>query len=177
MKKLILPIIAAILLSSCGGVSDEEIISALEGLSDDAYELNLIIYGDGLAHEEEMGENGYYKVSAGEEYTTAEELITAMEAVFSPDYIEVINNTAFEGVSVNEGMVAAKFMVSENGELYVNPAVTEDFGEPRKIDTSKAAVKNKNNYAAVVVVPSEDGDIEITMRNVDGKWLIDSPIF
>lgn len=179
MKKIIIfaSLALMLLLSSCAkGPADSEIIDALADLSEDAYELNLIIYGDGLLHEENE-ENGYYKVSEDAKYTTAGEIKKAMSKVFSPQYIEVINNTAFRGVSVDEGTVGAKFMESESGELYVNPSVTENFGEPRKIDTSKAKIKAKNAYAAVVVIPHEDGDIEVTMRNVEGKWFIDSPIF
>ncbi len=179
MKKLLtlsLAVILSILLISCDTVPDEEIISSLENLSVAAYDLNMIIYGDSLDHEEEPEENGYYKVSPYAEYTSIEELIEALKLVFSPEYIEIMSNTAFNGVSVNEGMVGAKFM-EKDGQMYVNPSVTENFGEPKMIDTTKAKVANKNNYVAIVIIPDGDDDIEITMRNVDGKWLIDSPIF
>ncbi len=179
MKKLLsltLTVILSVLLISCNTVADEVVISALADLSDEAYELNLIIYGDGLAREEVAEENGYYKVSADAEYTSVAALKTAMGEVFSPEYIEIMNNTAFRGVSSDAGVVGAKFM-EKDGVMYVNPSVTENFGEPKMIDTTKAKVANKNNYVAIVIIPDGDDDIEITMRNVDGKWLIDSPIF
>lgn len=179
MKKLLtlsLAVILSVLLISCSTVADEVIISALADLSDEAYELNLIIYGDGLARAEVAEENGYYKVADDAAYTSAAALKSAMGEVFSPEYIEVINNTAFRGVKVDEGMVGAKFM-EKDGQLYVNLSVTENFGEPKMIDTTNAKIRDKNNYVAIVVIPDGEDEIEVTMRNVDGKWLIDSPIF
>ncbi len=169
-------ILSLTLLMSCGGgASDQTILSALEELAPKAHTLYGIIYGDTLPHGEAL-DDGYCQVSASAPMKSISELRASMETVFSPDYVKILSNTAFSGVSSDEGMISAKF-TERGGVLFVNPKVTEDFGEPRTFDLSKAKVLKKNPYMAIVLLPHADGDLEVTLRNVGGAWLIDSPIF
>ena len=72
--------------------------------------------------------------------------------------------------------ISAKF-VERGGVLFIKPEVTADFGAPRTFDISKATVLKKNPYMAIVLLPHADGDLEVTLQNVNGKWMIDSPMF
>lgn len=164
-----------IILVSCGGADDNEILSALGELSPKARELYGIVYGDALAHGE-VEDDGYARVSEDAEYQSIDEIKAALSEVFTPEYCEIIYNTAFSGVAVEEGEISSKFGEDETG-LYVNPSVTEGFAEPREFDITAAEVVKKNRFAAVVRIPHNDGDIEVTLTFIDGKWLIDSPMF
>lgn len=172
---LILAVIMLAVLSSCGGADDAEILSALEELAPRAYVLYNVVYGDGLPHGE-IDDDGYAKVSKTAEYQSMAELEKALFEVFTPEYCQVICNTAFGGVSVDEGTVYAKFGEDETG-FYVNPSVTESFAEPRQFDVSNATITRKTRFIAEVRIEHEDGDITVALAYIDGKWLIDSPIF
>ncbi len=180
MKKLLCLFLTMILviaqLAACGGgASDEELLSALSALAPEAKELYSIIYGDALPHGE-IGNDDYGQISPDAPYQSISELRAAIGKVFSHDYAKILANTAFNGVSSDEGMISAKF-IERGYVLFVNPEVTEDFGEPREFDLSKAKVLKKNPYMAIVLLVHEEGDLEVSMKNVDGVWLIDSPMF
>ena len=180
MKKLavllvVLTLAAAAALTSCGGAGDDELISSLEALAPGAGELYRVIYADVLPHGE-AEEDGYCKVSTDADYTSIAAIQKAMSEVFTPEYCQILSNTAFSGISVDEGSIGAKF-AEENGVLYVNPSVTEDFAMPRTFDLSSAKVVKKNNFMAIIRIPHADGDVEVTMRRINGAWLIDSPMF
>ena len=182
MRKLFLKIVAAMLIASAllfvgcgGGVSDEILISALEMAAPRANELYGVIYGDALEHLE-AGDDGYCQISMEAKLRSIADIRTALRTVFTPEYCAILENTAFNGVSSEEGMIAAKF-VERSNVLFVNPEVTADFGEPRTFDLSKAKVIKKNPYMAIILLTHESGDIEVALKNVDGIWLIDSPMF
>ena len=170
-------ILAAVVLfcCACGGVSDKVLLDALAEAAPKASELYGIIYGDALPHGEAL-DDGYCQVSSSAPYKTITALRTAIGSVFSPEYSKILENTAFSGVSSDEGAISAKF-VERGGVLFINPEVTADFGAPRTFDISKATVLKKNPYMAIVLLPHADGDLEVTLQNVNGKWMIDSPMF
>ena len=177
-KTVITLILAAVLVVCCacgGGVSDRELLDALAEAAPKASELYGIIYGDALPHGEAL-DDGYCQVSSSAPYKTITALRTAIGTVFSPEYSKILENTAFSGVSSDKGTISAKF-VERGGVLFVNPEVTADFGAPRTFDVSKASVIKKNPYMAIVLLPHADGDLEVTLQNVNGKWMIDSPMF
>lgn len=170
-------IIALPLLSACGiAVDEDEILSAFSELAPAAQELYLIVYGDGLAHEEEMGSDGYYAVSADARYQSIAELKGALRGVFSEGYAQVLENTAFCSVSNEDEYIYAKF-IEKDGVMYVNPKATEDFGEPREFELSKARIVQANRYKAIVAVPDGDGELEVAMQKQDGVWLIDGSLY
>lgn len=171
-------ILAAAVLFCCacgGGVSDKVLLDALAEAAPKASELYGIIYGDALPHGEAL-DDGYCQVSSSAPYKTITALRTAIGSVFSPEYSKILENTAFSGVSSDEGAISAKF-VERGGVLFIKPEVTADFGAPRTFDISKATVLKKNPYMAIVLLPHADGDLEVTLQNVNGKWMIDSPMF
>lgn len=169
-------IFSANLLLSCGtAVSDEEIISALVQLAPKARAVYGVVYGDGLAHGP-ADDTGYCLVDVEAEYASIAEIKAAIYTVFTPEYGQIIENTAFRGVETDEGYIGAKFM-ERDGSLYVNPSATSDFSLPREFDMDTAAVKEKTIYMAEIVLEHVDGNIEVTLQYMDGKWLIDSPLY
>lgn len=180
MKKIAVILILALttltMLAACGGgASDAALLDALAEVAPKANALYAVIYGDALPHGD-AADDGYCQVSASAPYKSISELRAAMDQVFSPEYSQILANTAFSGVSSDEGAISAKF-VERGGVLFVNPSVTADFGEPRTFDMTQARVIKKNPYMAIVLLPHADGDLEVTLQNVDGQWLIDSPMF
>ena len=101
---------------------------------------------------------------------------SAMSEVFSEDYIEILSNTAFGGVSVDEGSIGAKF-IERDGILSVDPTVTEDFGEPREFDLDTARIVKQNRFVAIIAVSSGSDELEVTMRLEDGVWKLDSALY
>lgn len=173
---LILSVVTLALLASCGsGVSDKALLEALNTLAPEAQALYGVIYGDTLPHGDAL-DDGYCQISSASPYKSISEIRAAIDRVFSPEYAKILANTAFSGVSSDEGAISAKF-VERGGVLFVNPEVTADFGAARTFDISGAKVLKKNPYMAIVLLPHSDGDLEVTMQNVNGKWMIDSPMF
>lgn len=178
IKKAVLFLLAAliaVMMFSCGAADDSEIMSSFSELAPKATQLFKIVYGDGLAYGE-IGEDGYAPVLDSAAYTTAAELEEAMFEVFTPEYVQVLSNTAFSGVSSDQGKINPKFK-EVNGHLYVDPSVTADFGEIRDFDISDAYVSKKNRQMAKVYVHHEEGDIEVELELTDDGWRIDSPLF
>ena len=99
-----------------------------------------------------------------------------MSEVFSEDYIEILSNTAFGGVSVDEGSIGAKF-IERDGILSVDPTVTEGFGEPREFDLDTARIVKQNRFVAIIAVSSGSDELEVTMRLEDGVWKLDSALY
>lgn len=160
---------------SCGGYDKEELISAVRELAPKAEELYSVIYGDSLETSAVEESNGYYLVTDSR-YQSVAELKAAMNEIFSKSYMKVLSNTAFDGVSADEGSIAAKFL--EVGEkLYVNPAVTKDFGEPRHFDTESIKIVKQNRFKAKVAIKSGDTELEVTLQKSDGKWKLDSAMY
>ena len=179
MRRSVIALILAaamMLLTACGGgVSDQVLLDALTEAAPTAYELYGIIYGDELPHGDAL-DDGYCQVSSTAPFKSITALRTAIGSVFSPEYSKILENTAFSGVSSDEGAISAKF-VERGGVLFVKPEVTEGFAKPRSFDISAARVVKKNPYMAIVLIPHADGDLEVTLQNVNGKWMIDSPMF
>ena len=163
-------------LCACGAAAPAiDYIAILEELAPKAAEMYSVIYGDALPHGE-AGSDGYCKVSADSPYSSISEVKLAMSEVFTSDYIRLLANTAFQGISVDEGAIGAKFTERE-GVLYVNPSVTEGFSTPRSFDFSRASVVKANRFMAKIELYHEGGGIEVTIRLSDGVWLLDSPMF
>ena len=160
---------------SCGGTDDSEILNALGELAPRVYEMYGIVYGDAVPHGE-IEDDGYAKVTEDFPYRSIAEIKSALSEVFTEAYCNVIYNTAFNGVSTDEGSLNAKFGEDETG-LYVAPAATDGFAAAREFDLTDAKVIKKNRFAAVVQIPHADGDVYVTLILDDGVWKIDSPMF
>lgn len=164
-----------ILMVSCGGYDSGELVSAVKEIAPKAEELYSVIYGNSLETSLLEESNGYYLVTDSR-YQSINSLKAAMKEVFSESYIKVISNTAFNGVSSDEGSIGAKFK-EVDGKLYVDPTVTADFGEMREFDLDDIKVIKQNRFKAKVAVKSGDDTLEVTLQKEDGVWKLDSSLY
>lgn len=180
MKKLTLltVILYLVTLASCGTSAEDEqkLLDDFRAAAPRALELYSYIYGDALPLTDEESVSGYYVVADNSPIKTMDDFESALEEVFSEDYIEVISNTAFGGVSVDEGSIGAK-IIERDGILSVDPTVTEDFGEPREFDLDTARIVKQNRFIAIVAVKSGTDELEVTLRLEDGVWKLDSALY
>ncbi len=161
---------------SCGSSYDpSELTAAMEELAPKAAELYSVIYGSSIKTSALEESNGYYLVT-DERYQTIAELKTAMKEVFSEGYIKVLSNTAFDGVSTDEGSIEAKFKEID-GKLYVNPEVTADFGEMHEFELDSLKVLKQNRFKAKVEISSGDYSQEVILEKEDGVWKLDSALY
>ena len=177
MRKIICVLLTLVLItvSSCGGYDSDELISAVRELAPKASELYSIIYGDGLERADTPEKNGSYLVTDSR-YQSIDEIKSAMAEVFSEGYTKVLSNTAFSGVSSDEGAIAAKF-TERDGKLYVDPSVTADFGAQREFDLSEIRIVKQNRFKAIVAVKAPDGELEVTLEKDNGVWKLDSAMY
>lgn len=177
MRKIICVILALVLItaSSCGGYDSDELVSAVRELAPRASELYSIIYGDGLERSDTPETNGSYLVTDSR-YKSIGEIKAAMREVFSEGYTKVLSNTAFSGVSSDEGAIAAKF-IERDGKLYVDPSVTADFAAQRELDLSEIKIVKHNRFKAIVAVKAPDGELEVTLEKDNGVWKLDSAMY
>lgn len=180
MKKIIcllltISLIMTALVSCQSGYDEKELISAMEELAPKASELYSIIYGSSIKTSPLEESNGYYLVT-DERYSSIADIKAAMKEVFSEDYIKVLSNTAFDGVSADEGSIGAKFK-EINGKLYVDLSVTSDFGEMHEFELDSLVVLKQNRYKAKVRISSGDSTLEVTLQKEDGVWKLDSSLY
>jgi len=171
-------IVYTVILTGCGAATDSELKAAVAELIPKAHSIYSIVYGDSLPHGETASQNGYYRIDASTGFTTVSSLKAAILEVCSPDYAEVLYNTAFSGVSQDEGAIDAKF-VEQDGSLWIKPEVTSDFASPRLFDAESVEIIKKNRYLAQVRLTPTDGSeaVEVTLRLCNGTWLLDSALY
>lgn len=178
MRKIIAALLltfSLLLLISCGGYDSEELISAVRELAPKAEELYSVIYGDSLETSAVEESNGYYLVTDSR-FQSINDMKTAMKEVFSEGYMKVVSNTAFNGVSSDEGAISAKFREID-GKLYVDQTVTADFGKMREFELDDIKVVKQNRFKAKVAVKSGDETLEVTLQKEDGVWKLDSAMY
>lgn len=175
---LLIVLLYLVTLASCGVSAEDEqkLLDDFRAAAPRAAILYGYIYGDDLPLSDEESALGYYIVADDSPIKTMDEFEDALSEVFSEDYIKVISNTAFGGVSVDEGSIGAKF-IERDGILSVDPIVTEDFAEPREFDLSTARVVKQNRFIAIVAVKSGSDELEVTMKLEDGVWKLDSALY
>jgi len=162
-------------MTSCSGAPDEDILAALKELSPKAIKMYEIVYGDVLAHGE-PDENGMCVVEATSEFKSEKDISDAIDEVFTDEYGRILKNTAFNGVSTDEGGINPKYY-EKDGVLYVCPSSTEGMNYTKEIDLKGAKVVKKNRFMAKVLLPLGKGDkddLEVTLKFIDGNWKIDS---
>ncbi len=119
MKKQILSalLMSALLLTqtSCGGAKHDpaEVKAALDTLLPPSFELNEIYFGEGLPATDDQAlidrlygtfaanvkSLNYHPVDADCGYASIEDIMTATEAVFTPEYSAYLYELAFDGIS------------------------------------------------------------------------------
>ncbi len=165
-------------LASCRSSADPaELREALASLAPRARELYGVIYGDSAAHEPISGENGYYLVT-DEVYSSEAAIREALLEVFTEGYAEILCNTAFNGVSSEEGAIGAKFRTELDGSFTVKPSVTSHIASPREFDLDSLEVVRQNAYLAIVSIASASGErVEVTLQMTREGWRLDSALF
>ena len=106
--------LSALLLTSCGSKYDPaELKTALDTLLPPSFELNEIYFGEGLPATDDQAvidklygtfaanvkSLNYHPVAADCGYSSIEEIMTATEEVFTPEYSEYLYELAFAGIS------------------------------------------------------------------------------
>jgi len=185
MKKylILLAVLAAVVLTSCGGTPETEIAAALETLIPASMELNVIYFGEGLpissdretaeAFYESMGAGAeislnYHPVSPDAPYQTIDEIKTATLEVFSESYADYLFTMAFEGLStvfdegtetqVTKNVSYARYLETD-GLMTVRMNIHEEaFPLNRTYDPADFSVlREKNGYILVEVQSYVDG--------------------
>lgn len=185
LKKILLILCGALLLlslTSCGALDDDEAREVLSDLLPKAAELNEIIWGAGLPPAETpeasaAGTAKYAKVSADCGYSTLAELRAAAEAVFSAEFMEIINTTAFDGTEET----FPRYNETTDGVLQVNTS-EKGFTLRSTLYPDRARVLYGIGDLLKVAVPCDfDGkpadDYEIILVRENGLWKIDSPTY
>ena len=116
-KHILIPVtlaLSALLLSSCGSKYDPaELKTALDTLLPPSFELNEIYFGEGLPTTDDQAvidrlygtfaanvkSLNYHPVAADCGYSSIEEIMTATEEVFTPEYSAYLYELAFAGIS------------------------------------------------------------------------------
>lgn len=117
-KHILIPLslaLSALVLSSCGGsrYDPAELKTALDTLLPPSFELNEIYFGEGLPATDDQAlidrlygtfaanvkSLKYHPVAADCGYSSIEEIMTATEEVFTPEYAAYLYELAFDGIS------------------------------------------------------------------------------
>lgn len=204
--KLLTPLLAALLLSSCGNkTSPEEIRAALEELLPKAEEMNVIYFGEGLPMTEEadvlkefyasfdtdIESINYQPVDPACGYTNETELREATLEVYTESYSDYLFELAFTGISAvyDEGTEKQYTMTStyaryleQNGILTARINLADEaieLGRTYDLDGMEI-VTEKDNYV-VVRIPSEMNgkqlDVDLKLVLTEDGWRLDSPTY
>lgn len=194
IKKIIVPILALLLLSSCGGekIPTEEIRAALDELLPKSAELNEIYFGEGLpiTVDEELvklyyesfdvtfstdeATLSYQPVDPASGYSNETELREATLEVFSEEYSEYLFERAFKGISAvfSEGTDREKTVTSayamyleQNGILTARVNISDEAMElGRTYDLDGMEVLRESDGYVIVKVPSEMNGVQLDIE-------------
>ena len=185
MKKYLIlcAVLAAMVLTSCGGTPETEIAAALSELIPASMELNVIYFGEGLpissdretaeAFYESMGAGAeislnYHPVSPDAPYQSVDEIKAATLEVFSEAYADYLFTMAFDGLStvfdegtemqVTKNVSYARYL-ENNGLLTVRMNIHEEaFPLNRTYDPADFnVIREKDGYILVEVQSYVDG--------------------
>ena len=185
MKKylILLAVLAAMVLTSCGGTPETEIAAALAELIPASLELNVVYFGEGLpissdretaeAFYESMGAGAeislnYHPVSPDAPYQSIDEIKAATLEVFSDAYADYLFTMAFEGLStvfdegtemqVTKNVSYARYLET-GGVMTVRMNIHEEaFPLNRTYDPADFhVIREKDGYILVEVQSYVDG--------------------
>lgn len=191
--------ISVVSLSGCTKkLSEEEAIAKVSELVDASYELNVIVYGEGLPTIEipEEKDSLYKTVMENEKYNSTSDIKKAINEVFSSDYADVMITTAFVGIKgeIDSSIVYARYIDGRYGlamlkdDIALKGEVEGEDGKEEidydgfkviKYDTSTAKIKKISRRFVEAYVTSEDGKTEIlvTLISENGVWKLDTPTY
>lgn len=172
-------------LSGCSvKMSDEEARSILSELVPLSLEMNGIFFGDGLPLEDENAEpmesvtgGQYMRVSPTAKYQSIAEIKTAAESVYTAEYLQnSVYPMAFDGVD------DARPRYAERDGVLCRNLNSVSFPLTDRLEFDRATVSDTGYEVIELSVPYTDADgaektAKITLRQQNGKWLLDSPTY
>ena len=170
---LIICVVTALLLCSCGGnMTDESVQAELERLLPLSYEMNEIFWGEGLPYKDNGSNNIMKPVTDDCGYKSTEDILNKASEIFSDSYMEIIKDAIF----TDSDDIDPRYK-DINDVLKIDTS-NKGFNIQGNIDISSAKIKKQNKGMVVVSAQYEDGgNTEITLVLQDGQWYLDSPTY
>ncbi|MBO5338936.1 MAG: hypothetical protein J6A96_04470 [Clostridia bacterium] len=183
--------------SSCKGIirSNTEAEEYVATLVEKSYEINVIVFGDGLPHlDEKDPENPLYSpVIENEKYKTISDIRLAIREVYSEEYAKSLETIAFSGSpsGVEGSTLFPRYITNSAGELLILTDYTIlDYESPthgkyeglnvQKYDTSTIEIKKISLRFVEANITSEDGKTTILVTLIrqeagsDYVWRLNS---
>lgn len=169
--------ITVLSVSSCARrLSKEEATNYIKDFVERSYEINVIIFGDGLPHLDEQDEEFplYSPVLENEKYNKINDIRLAIRYIYSKEYTDSLEQTAFAGVEsgIEGTALYPRYIENSLGELLILTDYTmldytsETYGkyygiEVQKYDTSTVEIEMINRRFVTAYVTSVDGSTRI----------------
>ena len=177
----------------CAKISEAEAELEIKKLVDASYELNEIIYGNGLAYYDRIDTQGqlYAPVADSARFKTISDMKVAIRKTFSEDYSKILEKTAFEGQEGGEfGYHNQPRYIETAGELMVlKDFYNVDF-DSEKYGEYEGIKVQKYNTDVIKIIKISKRFVEGEINSVDGKttirvtlvleengWRLDSPTY
>ncbi len=177
----------------CAKISKEEAQLEIKKLVDASYDLNVIIYGEGLPYYDRIDTQGalYAPVSDTARFKSISDMKVAIRRTFSENYSKILEKTAFEGQEgVDFGYHNQPRYIEVSGELMVlKDFYNVDFDSEKYGEYEGIKVQKYNTDVIKIVkiskrfvegeITSVDGktQIRVTLVLEDGEWRLDSPTY
>ncbi len=171
----------------CSKPTENEVLDAYRTLYPKAYELSLVIYGDGLPCDGEYDKTTltaphYIKVSDESPYKTKAELEEAVLSAYSQDYYDtVLKSVLFNGKESDEyGLLGLSPRYKETAGVLYTDIMYETFVSCIERDVSTAKVTEIKRRSAVVTVSYEyNGEtkkVNTQMVLTENGWRFDGAV-
>ena len=177
----------------CAKISEEEAKLEIKNLVDASYDLNVIIYGEGLPYYERTDTINqlYAPVADTAKYKSISNLKVDIRKTFSESYSKILEATAFEGQEgVEFGYHNQPRYIEVLGELMVlKDFYNVDFDSDKYGEYEGIKVQKYNTNVIKIVkiskrfvegeITSVDGrtTIRVTLVLENGEWRLDSPTY
>lgn len=177
----------------CAKISEEEAKLEIKKLVDASYDLNVIIYGEGLPYYERTDTINqlYAPVADTAKYKSISNLKVDIRKTFSESYSKILEATAFEGQEgVEFGYHNQPRYIEVLGELMVlKDFYNVDFDSDKYGEYEGIKVQKYNTNVIKIVkiskrfvegeITSVDGrtTIRVTLVLENGEWRLDSPTY
>ncbi|MBE6636482.1 MAG: hypothetical protein E7618_01620 [Ruminococcaceae bacterium] len=198
-RNFLVSILALILLLTAFGcgpakleISEEQALAVLQDLVPRSYEINVILFGNGLPTEDHAGTGAadgaiYYPVTEDCGYRSTAEIKRAAEKIYSARYLSGIYVFAFTGVHSDEEdsnldlSVSPRYRDLAEQGLCVNVTVKPIAIRGRLEVLSVTVGKRTSTYVATeVTCRDESGNtltLHIPLTKENGVWLLDGPTY
>lgn len=196
---LMLITISVISLSGCTKkISEEEAKAKVGELVLASYDINVVVYGEGLPtiEIEEEKNSLYATVVENEKFNSTEDIRNEIQRLYSKSFSSVMEATALEGVhgEISGTIVYARYIDGRYGlsmlkdDIALKGEVDVD-GEKEEIEHEHMTVLKYNPNTIEIkkiskrfveaYITSEDGGttILVTLILEDGEWKLDSPTY